>query len=520
MMAQTRKPVAALAAAAALAIGAGAAHAATTPTATGAGSFVDGGGTVTFSFDASGLGPSATGSMTIEDHGTLSGHIACLAVHGDEAMVQAQIDSSPLDPGHAGSVGNYIYLDVTDSPDGDAAFVSYGGGTASNCFPFNAPSYPLTSGGVTLTGGDVTPPDISAAVTGPLGNAGWYTGDVHVGWTLLEPESWMWAEQGCGDTDVTTDGLTTLTCSAQSAGGRGSKTVQILRDATPPTISGAADRAPNANGWYTSDVVVGFTCRDALSGVAACTKPVTLGEGTNQSVSGTATDRAGNSANAAVGGLNVDETAPTITGAADRAPNANGWYSSDVVVGFTCADALSGVATCTTPVTVGEGASQSASGGATDRAGNHATASVGGLNVDETAPLVSYTGNRGSYTIADDVAITCSATDALSGVAGGACSGISGPAWTFGLGTTTRSATATDLAGNIGSASATFTVTADASSLVALIGDQLPAGLANSLAAKLKSGNVKAFDNEVDAQTGKSIDPALAALLKKAAAGL
>jgi hypothetical protein len=36
----------------------------------------------------------------------------------------------------------------------------------------------------------------------------------------------------------------------------------------------------------------------------------------------------------------------------------------------------------------------------------------------------------------------------------------------------------------------------------------------------VKSGQVNAFDHEVDAQTGKAIDPALAVLLKEAAAGL
>jgi hypothetical protein len=590
-----KRPVAALLAAATVGIGTAAANAATTPAASGAGTFVNGGGTVGFSFDASGVGPDATGSMTIEDHGTLTGHIACLAIHGNEAMVQAQIDSSPIEPGHAGSVGNYIYLDVTDSPGGDSASVAYGSGTATSCFPSGS-SYPLTSGDVALAGGDTTPPDISAGITGPLGNAGWYTGDVQVAWTLSEPESWIWGKQGCADADVVTDGQTTLSCAASSSGGRVTKSVTIRRDATPPTVSGAADRAPNANGWYGSDVLVRFACHDALSGVASCPTAVTIGEGSNQSASGTATDVAGNSAGTSVAGLNVDETAPTIAAAPDRAPNANGWYDADVVIGFVCGDALSGVASCTKALTLGEGVNQSASGTATDlaensagtsvhgvnvdetaptiaaapdrapnangwydadvavgftcgdalsgvvscpaavtvgeganqsvsrtttdRAGNTAHATVDGLNVDETAPVVTIGGNGGSYTIADDVAISCSATDALSGIADDGCADVNGPAWTFGLGTTKRSVTVTDRAGNATTATVSFTVTADAHSLAELLEQQLPAGLANSLGAKVKSGQVNAFDHEVDAQTGKAIDPALAVLLKEAAAGL
>src|SRR5436190_11600628 len=83
-------------------------------------------------------------------------------------------------------------------------------------------------------------------------------------------------------------------------------TLTIQIDMTPPTISGAPDRLPNANGWYNADVTVTFTAMDALSGIASSTGPITLsGEGANQSATGTATDRAGNSASATVSGTNI-----------------------------------------------------------------------------------------------------------------------------------------------------------------------------------------------------------------------
>ena len=50
-------------------------------------------------------------------------------------------------------------------------------------------------------------------------------------------------------------------------------------DTVDPTITGATDRAANGNGWYDAPVTVGFTCDDALSGIADCTSPVRLGEG-------------------------------------------------------------------------------------------------------------------------------------------------------------------------------------------------------------------------------------------------
>ncbi len=47
-------------------------------------------------------------------------------------------------------------------------------------------------------------------------------------------------------------------------------------------------------------------------------------EGTNKSVTGTATDKAGNSASATVSGINIDEKAPTITGVRTGRPTRPG----------------------------------------------------------------------------------------------------------------------------------------------------------------------------------------------------
>ena len=71
-------------------------------------------------------------------------------------------------------------------------------------------------------------------------------------------------------------------------------------DATPPTITAAPTTAPNANGWYSGDVVVHFTCADAGSGIpaGACPPDQTLtgiGEAIS-STSETVTDGAGNRA--------------------------------------------------------------------------------------------------------------------------------------------------------------------------------------------------------------------------------
>jgi hypothetical protein len=310
-------------------------------------------------------------------------------------------------------------------------------------------------------------------------------------------------------------------------------TISVLIDQTAPTITHSLAPLPNGAGWNNSPVTVGFQCDDAISGIAFCTPDVALvTEGRLIPAKGTAKDNAGNTATDTAS-VSIDETRPSISAAPDRAPNANGWYAADVLVSFTCGDALSGVATCPAPVTVHEGKAQSAAGAAFDVAGNTATATLAGLNVDETAPLVSFTGG-GTYTVDQTVDVGCTPTDALSGVASSTCAAatLHAPASSFGLGTTTLSATATDDAGNVGTGSVTFTVGVTCASLESLIGQWVSVpDVVSGLDAKVdavcaaptgtaKNGKLGAFDNQVAAQAGKSVTQPRATLLEQYAAAL
>ncbi|MFO1325198.1 MAG: hypothetical protein U1F15_14200 [Burkholderiales bacterium] len=228
---------------------------------------------------------------------------------------------------------------------------------------------------------DVTPPVITATVKGTLGNNGWYRSDVSVSWTATDPESPVNSTSGCATSTVTADtaGIP-IACTATSGGGTASQAVKIKRDATPPTISGSASPAPNGNGWNNTPVTVSFTCSDATSGIAACTAPQSRGEGGNQSVNGTATDNAGNFANATVAGINVDLTAPvvTVTGVAN---GANYPLGAVPTAGCTTTDVLSGVkSNATLGVTGGNadgtGTFTASCTGAMDKAGNAGAASV------------------------------------------------------------------------------------------------------------------------------------------------
>jgi len=241
-------------------------------------------------------------------------------------------------------------------------------------------------------------------------------------------------------------------------------------DMVAPSIVGSANPDANAAGWNNSDVLVSFVCTDADSGVASCTAPTTLStEGAGQSVTGTAVDNAGNTSSTTVSDINIDKTAPTITASRSVEPNAAGWNNTPVTVSFACDDALSGVASCSADHTIStEGADQSASGNAVDAADNMASATVSGINIDMTAPELSVAGG-GMFGVDEDVNATCSATDALSGVASTSCGSVSGPAYLLGVGTVDLAATATDNAGNVAVGTVGVTITVDGDSLCNLV---------------------------------------------------
>jgi probable HAF family extracellular repeat protein len=139
---------------------------------------------------------------------------------------------------------------------------------------------------------------------------------------------------------------------------------------------------------------------------------------------------------------------------------------------------------------------------------------------DVTPPTISYSSHPATYTVDQHVSITCTASDAESGIASDTCAPIDGDAYVFGLGQHTFSATATDNAGNSASASTSFTVSVTFGSLTNLtrrfvtnstVADALVADLsdAEKASAKGKPKQVEAALNDyrhgVQAQVGKSI---------------
>ena len=228
--------------------------------------------------------------------------------------------------------------------------------------------------------------------------------------------------------------------------------VALKWDNIAPTVTHALSPVPNADEWNNADVTVTFTAKDddKGSGVASVSGPVTVStETAGQVVTGTAKDTAGNIGTDSVT-VKLDKTRPTITGAVTSgAKGSNGWYVGPVTVTFTCGDALSGVAICPDAVVLSTNGANTATGTVTDKAGNTATATVSGINIDQEKPALTTADvnvQGGTYTLGSVPAATCTATDSISGVDACKVSVSGGNA--NGVGTFTYTATATDEAGN------------------------------------------------------------------------
>lgn len=210
----------------------------------------------------------------------------------------------------------------------------------------------------------------------------------------------------------------------------------------------------------------------------------------------------------------LDATPPVISHTVTGTKGNNGWYTSDVNVSWSVVDNETPIANSTGcgAATVTQDTDGTTFTCAATSGGGTATASVT-VKRDAAAPEIAFSGNAGSYTVDQTVAITCQATDATSGIASSTCPSASGAAYDF-VGTNTLSATATDNAGNGGAASASFTVNVTGAGLCALVQRWVSsAGVANSMCVKIDHASWGALRNEVSAQSGKKISAANAAIL-------
>lgn len=215
---------------------------------------------------------------------------------------------------------------------------------------------------------------------GPADCSAWHTTDVTVTWSAPQ----------CGSVTVSTDGTTPVSCTSTDGSGSVTTTVNVRRDATPPSVTASPDRGADNNGWYNRGVSIAFSGDDGASGVASCSSASYNGPDTGAvAISGTCTDNAGNTGRTSIE-IRYDGTPPTVEVKPDRQPNAKGWYNRQLTVAFVGSDPTSGVDSCAAPVTYkGPDAPQAAvSGTCTDKAANTSPPAGFALKYDTRPPTL------------------------------------------------------------------------------------------------------------------------------------
>jgi hypothetical protein len=157
-----------------------------------------------------------------------------------------------------------------------------------------------------------TPLQVTASATPPPNANGWNVSQVTVTFQCTGGVSPV---QCPAQQIINTEGANqVVTGTATDNSGNGvAASVTLNIDETPPIITSSITPGPNSAGWNNSPVTVVFTCSDSLSGIATCPASTQVSsEGMNQQISGTATDRAGNSVSSTAS-INLDMTPPAVS---------------------------------------------------------------------------------------------------------------------------------------------------------------------------------------------------------------
>ena len=232
---------------------------------------------------------------------------------------------------------------------------------------------------------------ISYTLVGTSGTNGWHRSNVTIRW-VVDPTDLISAPTCPAAELITAEGATSRQCTATFTWGTvTSPVITIKIDKTAPTgLSASLARAPDSDGWFNHPVSASFSGQDTISGMAGCSGSTYSGVDTaSAALSGTCTDVAGNVTAASVA-IKYDATAPTVTPAADRPPDARGWYRKPLNVSFAGTDLTSGIASCTAPVRYAgpDLAKAAVVGSCRDQAGN--AAEVGySFPYDATAPKLA-----------------------------------------------------------------------------------------------------------------------------------
>lgn len=215
----------------------------------------------------------------------------------------------------------------------------------SNTLQVQLRGKPGSSLALTISGVDNDPPSIIESAAPPPNSLGWNNTNVNIAFACSDATSGV---ASCPAAQaLTTEGLNQAVAGTafDLAGNSVTASLQASIDKTPPTILPTQNPPANSFGWNKTPVIVTFLCNDNLSGVQTCAPPVSVTtEGQNQTVIGTTTDLAGNSATTSAA-VSIDLTPPVIS-IASPANGANVTAASLQLTG-TASDNLSGVAMLT-----------------------------------------------------------------------------------------------------------------------------------------------------------------------------
>ena len=210
--------------------------------------------------------------------------------------------------------------------------------------------------------------------------------------------------------------------------------VTDVPDTIAPTTTLELSGTAGNNGWYRSDVTAIISANDTgsqcNSGVAKTeysfdnaswfeyTEPLLLSDEGLITIYYRSIDAAGNMETTKEELIKIDKTAPAISATRSPDPNSYHWNNTNVTIHFAASDGISDIDSVTPDTVVtDEGAGQSVSGNAMDKAGNTAMLVVDDINIDKTPPTVTITSPEAeNYLHSECLTIDFSATDALSDI--------------------------------------------------------------------------------------------------------
>jgi hypothetical protein len=217
-----------------------------------------------------------------------------------------------------------------------------------------------------ITTTDTTPPVTTAAVVGPSGANGWYTGSTTVSFTATDDLSGVATTQysvnggpwtGGTSVQLTSSGIYHILYQSIDVDENveTAKSITVDLDSKAPVTTAAVTGPAGLNGWYTGPTTVNLTATDDLSGVAkteysldggftwTAGTSVSFGTNTINKLLYRSADVAGNVETPNSISVNLDSKAPVITESASPSTIFNKVRVVDVTISGKITDNLAGV---------------------------------------------------------------------------------------------------------------------------------------------------------------------------------